>query len=135
MAIEAQLADGRILEFPDGTDPSVIQATVKRVIASSQPTTFGGQVKEFKGLLSGAVNLLESTAVGASALLPEDLEKAAREKISSIAGAARAPLAAAPGYEQSVGRKFFESVGSVVPVLGMAALGPVGLAGAAFQLE
>ena len=34
MAIEAELADGRILEFPDGTDPSVIQATVKRVLAS-----------------------------------------------------------------------------------------------------
>lgn len=131
MAIEAQLADGRILEFPDGTDPSVIQATVKRVIASSQPTTFGGQVKEFgKGLLPGAVGLLESAATGASALLPEDLEKAAREKISSLAGAAKAPLAAAPGYEQSIGRKFGESVGSVVPVLGMAALGPVGIAGA-----
>jgi hypothetical protein len=37
MAIEAQLADGRILEFPDGTDPSVIQATVKRLIAESAP--------------------------------------------------------------------------------------------------
>jgi hypothetical protein len=35
MTIQAQLADGRILEFPDGTDPSVVQATVKRVIESS----------------------------------------------------------------------------------------------------
>lgn len=33
MAIEAELHDGRILEFPDGTDPAVIQATVKRVLA------------------------------------------------------------------------------------------------------
>jgi hypothetical protein len=99
MAIEAQLADGRILEFPDGTDPSVIQATVKRVIASSQPkTTFGGQVKEFgKGLVPGAVNLLESAATGASALLPEDLEKAAREKIASLAGAATVCVAACIG--------------------------------------
>jgi hypothetical protein len=32
MTIEAQLADGRVLEFPDGTDPSVIQATVKRMV-------------------------------------------------------------------------------------------------------
>ena len=32
MAIEAELADGRILEFPDGTKPEVIQATVKRVL-------------------------------------------------------------------------------------------------------
>jgi len=29
MTIQAQLADGRVLEFPDGTDPAVIQRTVK----------------------------------------------------------------------------------------------------------
>lgn len=34
--IEAELADGRILEFPEGTDPSVIQATVKRMLASEK---------------------------------------------------------------------------------------------------
>lgn len=34
MAIEAELADGRILEFPDGTDPKVIQETVQRVMAN-----------------------------------------------------------------------------------------------------
>ena len=78
----------------------------------------------------GAVGLLESAATGASALLPSDLEKAAREKIKGFADTARAPLAAAPGYEDTVGRKFGESVGSVLPVLGMAALGPVGIAGA-----
>lgn len=32
MTITAQLADGRTLEFPDGTDPAVIQATVKRLV-------------------------------------------------------------------------------------------------------
>ena len=37
MAIEAQLADGRILEFPDGTDPAVVQSTVKRMLAGGQP--------------------------------------------------------------------------------------------------
>jgi hypothetical protein len=35
MAIEAELADGRILEFPDGTNPAVIQATVKRIMGQS----------------------------------------------------------------------------------------------------
>jgi hypothetical protein len=34
MAIEAELADGRILEFPDGTDPKVIQEAVKRVMGN-----------------------------------------------------------------------------------------------------
>lgn len=36
MTIQANLADGRILEFPDGTDPQVIQATVKRIIAGDK---------------------------------------------------------------------------------------------------
>ena len=35
MTINAQLADGRILEFPDGTNPAVIQNTVKSLL--SQP--------------------------------------------------------------------------------------------------
>lgn len=33
MAIEAELSDGRILEFPDGTKTEVIEATVKRMMA------------------------------------------------------------------------------------------------------
>lgn len=32
MTIQAQLADGRVLEFPDGTDPAVVQGTVKRLL-------------------------------------------------------------------------------------------------------
>jgi hypothetical protein len=132
MAIEAELPDGRILEFPDGTSPAVIQATVKRVLASGQPTpetTIGGQVKEaFKGLVPGAVGLLESAATGASALLPEELEKSARAKIASVAGAAKKPFEAAPGYEDTVTRKLSEAVGSTAPFL---LAGPFGLAGRA----
>jgi hypothetical protein len=36
MAIEAELFDGTVLEFPDGTDPSVIQATAKRITQERQ---------------------------------------------------------------------------------------------------
>lgn len=36
MSIQAQLADGRVLEFPDGTDPSVIQSTVKKVLGVAE---------------------------------------------------------------------------------------------------
>ena len=36
--MRAELADGTVLEFPDGTDPAVIQQTVKNVIAQkNQP--------------------------------------------------------------------------------------------------
>lgn len=39
MTITAELADGRKLEFPDGTDPGVIQRTVKGLIGQGQPQT------------------------------------------------------------------------------------------------
>lgn len=35
MPVYAELADGRRLEFPDGTDPGVIQSTVKRMVVQS----------------------------------------------------------------------------------------------------
>ncbi len=35
MTIEAELHDGRILEFPEGTNPTVIQATVKKMLGGS----------------------------------------------------------------------------------------------------
>ena len=46
MAIQAQLYDGTTLEFPDGTDPSVIEATAKRITqerraASAKPEEVG----------------------------------------------------------------------------------------------
>ena len=42
MAITAELFDGTTLEFPDGTDPSVIQATAKRVTLERQMA--GGEI-------------------------------------------------------------------------------------------
>jgi len=45
MTIEAQLADGTTLEFPDGTKPDVIQRTVKSVIASQRQDETGGVKK------------------------------------------------------------------------------------------
>ncbi len=37
MPMYAELHDGRKLEFPDGTDPAVIQATVKKTLGLSEP--------------------------------------------------------------------------------------------------
>ncbi len=36
MAIEAKLADGRVLRFPDGTDPTVIDTTVQNLLAEGK---------------------------------------------------------------------------------------------------
>jgi hypothetical protein len=52
MPIEAELPDGRILEFPDGTNPAVIQATVKRMLGvATEPAA----VSKIKGLFPAPV--------------------------------------------------------------------------------
>lgn len=123
------------IEGPEGaTREQIIDAIQYKLGQQAKPaakpeTTFGGNVKEFfKGLAPGAVGLVESAAVGASALLPKDTEESARKRIAEIAGAAKAPFAAAPGYEDTIGRKFGEAAGSIAPFL---ALGPAGIAGRA----
>jgi len=129
MPYAIRLPDGTLVQnIPDDLPP---EQAKQRILAAglikAPETTVLGQVKEgFKGLVPGAVGLVESAAVGASALLPEDYEKTAREKIASIAGAAKAPFAASAGYEESVGRKLGEAIGSTAPFL---LAGPLGLAG------
>ncbi len=116
---------------PGASDADVAQAVLAQnpeAGQAPQTTMLGGAKELFKGLAPGAVGLLESAATGASALLPEDMEKSAREKIKSVATAAKAPFAAAPGYEESIPRKLGEALGSTVPFL---AAGPFGLAGRA----
>jgi hypothetical protein len=134
MPYSIRLPDGTLVEnIPDELNPS----EAKRRIVAAYPqfapeTTVGGQVKEaFKGLIPGAVGLLETTGAGAAALLPEEYETPTREKIKELATAAKKPFEAAPGYEETVGRKLGESVGSVIPFLALGKLrGMVGAAGA-----
>ena len=91
MAIEAQLADGRILEFPDGTDPSVIQATVKRIVAQSsgpKQSTIGSElVRGGKQLVSSARTGIGSIfdpvgAAKAGVARSEDIGQEAGEGVS-----------------------------------------------------
>lgn len=132
-----QLPDGRVARFevPEGTSPEAAQQMMElelpSILKPSTPPkpeiTLGGQTKEFfKGIPSGAVNLLESAATGASALLPEEMEKSARKTISETAAAAKKPFEAARGYEETIPRKFGEAFGSTAPFF---LLGPAGLAG------
>lgn len=99
----------------------------RRAERAKPETTFGGEVKEaFKGVVPGAIGLLETAGTGISALLPEDTEKSAREAIKELAGIAKKPFEAGAGYEDSIGRKLGEGLGSTLPFF---ALGPAGLAG------
>jgi hypothetical protein len=104
-------------------------AEMRRRPEEPPETTFGGQAKElFKGVVPGAIGLAETAGTGIAALLPEDTEKSVRAKLKEIAGIAKKPFEATPGYEDTVGRKFGEALGSTLPFF---ALGPAGLAGRA----
>jgi len=131
MAYTVALPDGRTVEFPDDLPKDRAAAIIRQQfpnLGAPETTILGGAKELFKGLAPGAVGLVESAATGASALLPESLEKSAREKIKSVATAAKAPFAAAPGYEESIPRKLSEAIGSTAPFL---LAGPFGLAGRA----
>lgn len=140
MAIySVQGPDGRIydVEGPEGAAEADVIAAVRRQLAvvetpkpKTEEPTFGGQVKEFaKGVIPGAIGMGQTALTGISALLPEDTEKSARQYIDRGAAALKAPFAAAPGYEETVGRKFGEATGSILPFLAMGPLGAAGRAG------
>ena len=77
MAITAQLFDGTILQFPDDTDKSVIDRTVKRVTEEKQikpDTGFTGAFSAGKERLKGDIALL----AGKTGLM--SLEEAERYK-------------------------------------------------------
>ena len=89
--------------------------------APTEETTFGGQLAELgKGIIPGAIGLLETAGTGISALLATDDqdEYVARKELKKLAGIAKEPFAAAPGYEDSVGRRLGEGLGSTLPFFG-----------------
>ncbi len=142
--------DGNLYEIegPEGATRQQVIAAVQKRMASQEEAgvearlqqlraereellkpkpTVGGNIKEFgKGLVPGAIGLLETAGTGIAAMLPDDTEKAAREKIKELAGIAKKPFEAGAGYEDSVGRKLGEGLGSTLPFF---AAGPLGLAG------
>ena len=77
MAIQAQLADGRILEFPDDTDHSVIQSTVKRLVSEGGSTPSAAPAKGQDSMKAWEPSALEEIVnVGKRGLLQAQLTKA-----------------------------------------------------------
>ena len=95
-------------------------------------TDFLDEIEEgIKGIGGGAVNILESAALGAITPFGEDTESYLREGIQSVGGAAKSLFEADKGSEDLVGRKFGEALGSYAGILGAAAIPGVGLPAAA----
>ena len=120
------LPDGSSVTVREGETPEQAYARAQQMYpeafktAPPAPTkpTVAGQVGEFfKGIIPGGIGALESAAVGASALLPDEWEPSVRKGIAGLAGAAKSPFAATPGYEETVGRKLGEAGGSILPFL------------------
>lgn len=130
----AQIADS--LKSRRGVDVETQQLEARLAQLQSQKpqieTTLGGNIKELgKGLAPGAIGLLETAGTGISALLPEDTEKSMRASMKEMAESAKKPFEAAEGYEDSVGRKLGEGLGSTLPFfIPGAGLVGVGLRGA-----
>lgn len=103
------------------------EAFAQKQAPAPRETTFGGQTKEFfKGLVPGAIGLVEQAGTGISALLPDEQEKATQKYIKETAATAKAPFAAAPGYEDTIGRKFGEATGSFLPFVATGPFGAIG---------
>lgn len=87
MPVTAQLHDGRTLEFPDGTDPAVVQATVKKMLATQpqapapeppKPSARDRIVSAaMRGLPSGPLGLVTQLASEGTQLGSEALDRAA----------------------------------------------------------
>lgn len=65
MAITAQLHDGTRLEFPDGTDPAIIQRTVRSVLAQRAPEPASDPGKELRRRTVDQMSPLEAALAGA----------------------------------------------------------------------
>jgi hypothetical protein len=121
---------------PEGaSEDDIISAAQKfareRAVAEANKpepeTSVLGHAKEFlKGIPAGALGLVESAGTGISALLPENVEKGARETLAKVGKDFGSPFVAEKGYEEATSRKFGEALGSTLPFF---ALGPLGTAG------
>lgn len=99
---------------PEGASrEEVIQEVLSQNPSAGTARTFGGYAKEalLKAPVRGLIGGLEQAAVGASALLPEEMEKPVAAKARELAE--RFSPKAAPGYEDTVPVKLGEAVGSM----------------------
>jgi hypothetical protein len=112
MAITAQLFDGTILEFPDDTDESVIQRTVKNATEEKQvksDTGFTGAFKAGKERLKGDI----ATLAGRTGIMDTEAAEQYREQKERLAQRMFTPTE--EGFAEAPFTKFKELLGGSLP--------------------
>lgn len=66
MAIPVEMHDGTRLEFPDGTDPAVIQRTVKSLLAKRSGSQGNAAPAEAQGAMRGLLSVMQGPSLGFS---------------------------------------------------------------------
>lgn len=114
MAITAQLFDGTTLEFPDNTDTSVIENTVRRITEEKQVKTdtgFTGAFGAGKERLKGDV----AAVLGRTGLM--DVEAAERYKAEKDILAEKMFKPTTAGWTESPWQKIKETAGGSLPYM------------------
>lgn len=113
--IQARLPDGRILQFPVGTDPAVIQATVKRILdAGKAAPQFGADSSVDSGFIRDT--LLNSDPLEV-ARQRQEAKRAELSNISANGDIGRTEIED-PGYLKFLGEAVKEQVAG--PAIGLA---------------
>lgn len=85
--MRAELADGRVLEFPDGTDPAVIQTTIKKMLGAQPTEQQQPQAQEQPNLLqrTGSLALESASNIPSSAWnMVEGITQAAMSPMKTL---------------------------------------------------
>lgn len=135
--MRAELADGRVLEFPDGTDPSIVQATVKKMIGTqpTQPEKTGFLDDVKGGIASAPINMYLGAKQMFGGLSPveqdalsQNKEAANKAPVSSFVSniATLAPAMLIPGANTVAGAALTGGAsGALQPVEGEQSLGNI----------
>jgi len=119
-----------VVQFPDDMSRDAIIDAIENDILKKPKKELGvsDYLKDVpKALGRGAVGLLETSGIGASALLPEEYEQKVRAGIESVAKPAKEFLApSTPELGESVPSKLLSGLGSTLPFF---LTGPFGTAG------
>lgn len=124
---DAQAYEYALSYLSSTPEPTPVEPVVPELEPEEETSLLGYGLETGKALLGGAAGLVESAATGASFILPEEAEQAARARIAEIGSGVQEALAPGEAYEDSKYLDFVSGVGSTLPFLAAAPFGAVGI--------